>query len=142
MVSAFLGCDYPYPLRMLPIMENIVMHYLRNELYPNTDTPLEFDVFATEGGTAAMTYIFQSMKINGLLKQNDKIAMITPIFSPYLEIPQLPEYNNKIVNIHASEKNDWQVSDKELKKIIDPSVKVLCLVNPSNPHLSKWITQP
>ncbi|API86188.1 bifunctional aspartate transaminase/aspartate 4-decarboxylase [Francisella uliginis] len=133
MVGAFLGCDYPYPPRMLPIMENIVMHYLRNELYQDTDTPLEFDVFATEGGTAAMTYIFQSMKINGLLKQNDKIAMITPIFSPYLEIPQLPEYNNEIVNIHASEKNDWQVSDKELKKIIDPSVKVLCLVNPSNP---------
>lgn len=38
------------------------MHYLREELYQNTDTPLEFDIFATEGGTAAMTYIFQSAK--------------------------------------------------------------------------------
>ncbi|MED7787750.1 bifunctional aspartate transaminase/aspartate 4-decarboxylase [Francisella sp. 19X1-34] len=133
MVGAFLGCNYPYPPRMLPIMENIVMHYLRDELYQATDTPLEFDIFATEGGTAAMTYIFQSLKINGLLKQGDKVAIITPIFSPYLEIPQLPEYNNEIVHIHASKKNDWQVSDKELKKLIDPSIKILCLVNPSNP---------
>ncbi|MWZ25697.1 bifunctional aspartate transaminase/aspartate 4-decarboxylase [Francisella tularensis] len=133
MTNAYLGCNYPSPPRILPIIEKIVMHYLREELYQNTDTPLEFDIFATEGGTAAMTYIFQSAKINGLLNAHDKIAMITPIFSPYLEIPELPEYNNPIVHIYADEKVYWQVTDKELEKLLDPTIKILCLVNPSNP---------
>ena len=133
MVSAFLGCNYPYPPRMLPISEKIVMHYLQSELYQHTDTPFAFDVFATEGGTAAMTYIFQSAKINGLLKQGDKIAMITPIFSPYLEIPLLPEYDLEIVHLHAHKKDNWQVNENELKKLEDTKVKILCLVNPSNP---------
>jgi aspartate 4-decarboxylase len=133
MVNAFLGCNYPYPPRMLKICEEIVMQYLKAELYANTDAPSEFDVFATEGGTAAMTYVFQSMKINGLLKNGDKVAMITPIFSPYLEIPTLPEYSFEIVHIHATKENNWQVSAKELLKLKDTSIKLLCVVNPSNP---------
>lgn len=80
MTNAYLGCNYPSPPRMLSITEKIVMHYLREELYKNTDIPLEFDIFATEGGTAAMTYTFQSAKINRLLNTSDKIAMISPIF--------------------------------------------------------------
>jgi aspartate 4-decarboxylase len=59
--------------------------------------------------------------------------MISPIFSPYLEIPALPEYNNEIVHIYADKDSEWQVTDEELNKLNDPSVKVLCLVNPSNP---------
>ena len=133
MVEAFLGCNYPYPPKILPNLGEIIKHYLRDELYQNSDTPMEFDIFATEGGTAAMSYIFQSLKINKLLNQNDKVAMITPIFSPYLEIPLLPEYDNEIVHIHASEEHHWQVSDQELKKLDDPNIKILCMVNPSNP---------
>lgn len=133
MVNAFLGCNYPYPPRMLPICETIVMQYLQNELYHQSDAPLSFDLFAIEGGTAAMTYLFQSIKINGLLKKHDKIAMITPIFSPYLEIPELPEYDNPIVHIHAKKETNWQVPEAELKKLEDKAIKLLCLVNPSNP---------
>ncbi|MDE5018687.1 bifunctional aspartate transaminase/aspartate 4-decarboxylase, partial [Francisella tularensis subsp. holarctica] len=67
------------------------------------------------------------------INAHDKIAMITPIFSPYLEIPELPEYNNPIVHIYADEKVYLQVTDKELEKLLDPTIKILCLVNPSNP---------
>ncbi|MCF6776399.1 bifunctional aspartate transaminase/aspartate 4-decarboxylase [Thiotrichales bacterium 19X7-9] len=141
MVNAFLGCNYPFPPRMLPICENIVMHYLQSELYHKSDTPFAFDLFATEGGTASMTYIFQSIKINGLLKKGDKIAMITPIFSPYLEIPELPEYDNEIVHIHAKKEHNWQVPQSELKKLEDTSIKVLCTVNPSNPPSYKMDDQ-
>ncbi|MDE4946964.1 bifunctional aspartate transaminase/aspartate 4-decarboxylase, partial [Francisella tularensis subsp. holarctica] len=51
----------------------------------------------------------------------------------YLEIPELPEYNNPIVHIYADEKLYWQVTDKELEKLLYPTIKILCLVNPSNP---------
>ncbi len=35
------------------------------------------------GGTAAICYIFNSLKENGLIKAGDKIAINTPIFTPY-----------------------------------------------------------
>ena len=38
----------------------------------------KFSVFATEGGTAGMTYIFQSLRENRLIKPGDKIAIGTP----------------------------------------------------------------
>ncbi|MDE6038649.1 MAG: aspartate 4-decarboxylase, partial [Paramuribaculum sp.] len=43
-----------------------------------------------------------------------------------------------MVNIEANEMDQdgmhvWQYPDEELDKLRDPSVKLLCLVNPSNP---------
>ena len=52
----------------------------------------EFDVFAVEGGTAAMTYIFNTMRENHLIKAGDTIALGMPIFTPYIEIPRLNDY--------------------------------------------------
>ncbi|MDE6703941.1 MAG: bifunctional aspartate transaminase/aspartate 4-decarboxylase, partial [Muribaculaceae bacterium] len=98
----------------------------------------EYDFFATEGGTAAMCYIFDSLQANHLVNQHDRIALMTPIFTPYLEIPELDRYQFDVVNISASEMDrnglhTWQYPDSELDKLRDPAVKLLCLVNPSNP---------
>lgn len=131
--EAFLGCNYPYPPRMLKMCEQVVQRYLQQELFNRADVELDFDLFATEGGTAAMTYLFQTLSLNGLLKRGHKIAMITPIFSPYLEIPVLPEYEFEIVHIHAHEDQQWQVPADELAKLKDQNIKLLCMVNPSNP---------
>jgi aspartate 4-decarboxylase len=133
LVEAFLGCNYPVPPRMLRLCEQIVKLYIGLEICGTTTNSDNFDLFATEGGTAAMTYFFHSLKTNGLLKEGDKIAMMTPIFSPYLEIPQIPEFDLESVYIRADEKLAWQFSDKELKKLEDKSIKLLCMVNPSNP---------
>lgn len=133
MVASFLGCHYPDPPRMQPIAEQMVNHYLVRILSGNQHKSHDFDVFATEGGTAAMTYIFQTLSTNGLIKKKDKIALITPIFSPYLEIPRLPKYDLEVVDIRADENQGWQVPNAEIQKLADPSIKVLCLVNPSNP---------
>ncbi len=140
MVTAFLGCTYPYPPRMLPIFERVVQRYLQHELFTGLPTESDFDLYATEGGTAAMTYIFQSLQLNGLLSKGDRIAMITPIFSPYLEIPVLPEYALSVEYIHAIEENGWQVPKAKLDKLANPEIKLLCLVNPSNPPSVKMDT--
>ena len=97
----------------------------------------DISLFATEGGTAAMAYVFQSLATNHLIRPGDKIAMATPIFSPYLEIPVLAEYDLEVVDLRMDPHADWQIPDDELAKLIDPAVKVLCLVNPSNPPSSK-----
>ncbi len=140
MVEAYLGCYYPDPPRMLTLCEEIVKLYIGAEICGTTTLSGEFNLFATEGGTAAMTYIFQTLKQNGLLRPKDKIAIITPIFSPYLEIPQVPEYDLESVYVEADEFNEWQLSQTEVKKLKDKSIKLLCMVNPSNPPSVKLNT--
>lgn len=133
MVGAFLGCNYPVPPRMLTHAEEIVGAYIGQEMFGPLPQAGKYSLFATEGGTAAMTYIFQSVKVNGLVHAGDKVALGTPIFSPYLEIPPLPEYGMEVVDIRMDEDDDWQFPQSEIKKLEDPAIKVFCLVNPSNP---------
>lgn len=137
MVEAFLGCTYPTPPRMLKHSEEITKAYLKQEMFGPIRPAGDFSLFATEGGTAAMAYVFQTLAVNGLISQGDKIAMATPIFSPYLEIPVLAEYGLQIVDVRMDPHSDWQIPEDELAKLADPAVKVLCLVNPSNPPSTK-----
>ena len=135
--DAIIGDNYPYQDRMLPHIESIVHDYILKELCYLPPSK-KFKLFAVEGATAAMCYIFDSLIANELLQRKDKIAIMTPIFTPYLEIPQLPRYDLESIYIHASEINEegsytWQYPEEELNKLKDPSIKALFLVNPSNP---------
>jgi aspartate 4-decarboxylase len=137
MTTAFLGCTYPTPPRMLPHTEQIVKAYLAQEMFGAAAPADEFSIFATEGGTAAMAYIFQTLTVNGLIRPGDKIGIATPIFSPYLEIPVLAEFGLKVVDIRMDMHDDWQFPHAEIEKLRNPEVKVFCLVNPSNPPSTK-----
>jgi aspartate 4-decarboxylase len=137
MVAAFLGCNYPTPPRMLGHTEEIVKAYLIQEMFGHLPSDGAFSVFATEGGTAAMAYVFQSLSVNKLIKPGDKIAIATPIFSPYLEIPLLAEYGLEVVDIRMDSHTDWQLGDAEIAKLRDPAIKMFFLVNPSNPPSSR-----
>ena len=71
------------------------------------------------------------------MKAKDKVAIVTPVFTPYLEIPGLPEFDYEIVELKLDPKLNWQLPESELEKLKDPKVKLLCLVNPSNPSSTK-----
>ena len=137
--EGIIGDEYPTPVRMLEHSEEIIRAYMAKEMGDNAPGfGREYDLFATEGGTAAMCYIFDSLQVNHLVNHHDKIALMTPIFTPYLEIPGLDRYEFDVVNIEANEMDEnglhvWQYPDSELDKLRDPAVKLLCLVNPSNP---------
>ncbi|MFH1837836.1 MAG: bifunctional aspartate transaminase/aspartate 4-decarboxylase [Candidatus Omnitrophota bacterium] len=133
MVDAILGDHYPTPDRMLTYCEKVVHKYLDQEMCAGSPPPGKFDIFATEGGTAAMDYIFTSLMENKLLHKGDKIAIGTPIFTPYLEIPRLNDYEFIELEIEQDENNDWQYPDQEIEKLEDPKVKAFFIVNPSNP---------
>jgi aspartate 4-decarboxylase len=133
MCEGILACNYPVPDRMLKLSEIIVGQYLRREMIGRHPFVGEFDVFAVEGGTAAMTYIFNTMRENFLIKAGDTIALGMPIFTPYIEIPELNDYQLNVVHLDATVENNWQYSKKELDKLRDPKVKAFFLVNPSNP---------
>jgi len=134
MSDAILGDHYPVPDRMLSCSEKIVDAYLAKEMGYSQHDGCEFDFFATEGGTAAMAYIFNSLIENKILKKGDKIAIGTPIFTPYLEIPHLNDFEFVELDIEQDESNDWKYSPDQIEKLADPSVKAFFIVNPSNPN--------
>ncbi len=137
LTDAIIGDNYPYPDRMLRHVEKVVQDYLVQELgYSPKNGPMM--LYAVEGATAAMCYIFDTLIANNIFSKGDKIALLTPIFTPYLEIPHLPRYGFEVVEIQASEldengDNTWQYPDSEIDKLKDPAIKALFIVNPSNP---------
>lgn len=138
LTDAIIGDNYPFPDRMLIHIEKIVKEYLKREMRYDIHKGGDFNVFAVEGATAAMCYIFDSLIANNLLLKGDKIAIMTPVFTPYLEIPHLPRYEFEVEYINSNsvdEKGEhtWQCSDEELEKLTNPDIKALFVVNPSNP---------
>src|SRR5882757_8453133 len=133
LVDSIIGDNYPVPDRMLVHNERIVHEYLMWAMCGDPRPTGKFDLYAVEGGTAAMCYIFKSMKANRLLHPGDTIALGTPIFTPYLELPHLEDYGLKFITIQAPQENRFQFTDNELKKLEDPKVKAFFLVNPGNP---------
>lgn len=136
--EAVIGDQYPTPDRILKYTEMLVQDYLAQEMGNGVECNSPFDLFACEGGTAGMCYAFDTLQENGLLNKGDKIALMTPIFTPYIEIPQLDRFGFDVVNISANKVeqdgyHSWQYPDEEIDKLRDKKVKLLCLVNPSNP---------
>lgn len=133
------GDHYPTPPRILNYTEQIIRPYLAQEMGNRAEGGgRDYDLFATEGGTAAMCYVFDSLQANHLVKRGDKIALMAPLFTPYIEIPQLDRYAFDVVTVSANKVEAdgyhyWQYPDSELDKLRDPAVKLVCLINPSNP---------
>ncbi len=133
LVDSIIGDNYPVPDRMLVHNERITHEYLMWAMCGDPRPAGKFDLYAVEGGTAAMCYIFKSLKSNRLLRPGDTIALGTPIFTPYIEMPHLEDYALNIVNIEAPQENRFQFTDSELKKLEDPKIKAFFVVNPGNP---------
>ncbi len=132
LAAGVLGSNYPEPVRMLPHAEVIVRDYLLREMGgPNPVCGI--DVCAVEGATAGITYVLNSLRENRLITSGDTIAIGTPIFSPYLEIPLLNDYRLKELRMSGDPAAGWQFPESELAKLRDPSIKALLLVNPGNP---------
>lgn len=132
LAQGVLGCTYPEPPRMLRHAEAVVRHYLFREM--GGQSPWEgVDLCAVEGASAGVTYIFNSLRENRLLSPGDTIAVGAPIFTPYLEIPLLSNFQFEELKISADPRAGWQYPDSELVKLEDPQIKALLLVNPGNP---------
>lgn len=137
--SGITGHNYPTPPRILDYTERIVRKYLDWAICadnPPKDNP--FNLFAVEGSTAGMCYCFDVLKHNFLLNKGDAIAIMVPVFTPYIEIPELNEFEYKVLNISADGMDadglhNWQYSPEEIEQLKDPKYKMLFVTNPSNP---------
>ena len=101
--ESVIGDQYPVPDRILHFTELIVQDYLAQEMCDRRPPNGTFDLFATEGGTAAMCYVFDSLQENFLLNQGDSIALMIPVFTPYIEIPELRRYQFDVTEISADQ---------------------------------------
>lgn len=138
LIDGIIGDNYPVPDRMLVHLEKIVNAYLIQEMCDHVSPPSAYELFAVEGGTAAMCYCFDSLIANELLSVGDKVALMVPTFTPYLEIPHLSRYQFDVIRINALEMDDkgnhtWQYPNSEIDKLKGPNIKTLFIVNPSNP---------
>jgi aspartate 4-decarboxylase len=139
LAEGVIGCMYPVPDRMLSCTERIVHEFLAREMCDGKPPAGRFDLFAVEGGTAAMCYLFDSLMLNHLLHRGDTIALGVPTFTPYLEIPHFDRYAFKVVTLDAGKElrpdgsHSWQYTDEEIDKLADKRIKAFFLVNPSNP---------
>lgn len=137
-----IGCFYPVPPQLQPHL-NFISQDFMYDLVMGTNTggneeghklkPTDFEFFATEGAAAGILYVFNTLKENYLLKPGDTIAIITPIFSPYLEMPRLADYDLNIVELKGNPEKNYSLDDDEINKLRDKKVKGLFMVNPSNP---------
>ena len=134
LVNSIIGDNYPVPDRMLVHNEQVVHEYLMWAMCGEPRPSGKFDLYAVEGGTAAMCYIFKSLKANRLLFPGDTIALGTPIFTPYLEMTHLEDYSLKVVTIAAPQENRFQYTDEEIKKLEDPKIKAFFVVKSRQPH--------
>lgn len=132
-VDGIIGCYYPSPSRCLINTEKILNKYIETTLFNGVNLSTKTQVFPTEGGSAAICYIFNSLSHNRLLNKGDKIAIATPIFTPYLEIPHINDYGLVSINVDSTSETNWEISDAEIKKLENNNVKAFFLVNPSNP---------
>ncbi len=75
LADGIIGDNYPVPDRMLIHIEKLVQDYLMQEMCYNKPLKGKFNLFAVEGATAAMCYIFDSLIANELLQRGDRIAL-------------------------------------------------------------------
>jgi len=132
-VDGVLGDHYPLPVRMLAHAEALVRAHLLAELFGGDTQAGRYELFAVEGASAGITYVFQSLVHSRLLAPGDRIALGVPIFTPYLDVPRLPEYRFEVVEVAQDEAAGWRYPAAQIDKLRDPRVKMFLTVNPSNP---------
>jgi aspartate 4-decarboxylase len=137
LVDGVLGDHYPEPVRMLSHAERVVRAYLESEGVA-ASRRATLRLFAVEGATAGICYVFDTLIANRLLRRGDRIALATPIFSPYVELVRDVLRGFKVVELEASAlrpdgSHRWQFPDAEIDRLADRRIKLLVVVNPSNP---------
>lgn len=133
LVRSVLGFGYPSPNRMQPHLEQVAERYVLGFTGSPVDEDHRFDIFATEGGAAAMTYIFTTLVVNEIVGPGDAVAVATPTYTPYLQIPVLRRIGFDVIEVKAAAHQPYRFGEGVLDVLRNPRIKVFFLINPGNP---------
>lgn len=133
MLMAVLGGRYPEPPAILPWVEMVCRAHLASvHDWPEAQAS-GTRLFATEGASAGIVYLFDALAANGLLGAGDSVAVVTPVFTPYLEIVRAPERGLRLVPLPLEIGATPMLTPATLAPLRDPAVRALVVVNPGNP---------
>ncbi|MFC5182610.1 bifunctional aspartate transaminase/aspartate 4-decarboxylase [Actinomadura harenae] len=135
LANAVLGEDRPEPPRMLVHVEAVVRAHLVRTMFGGRPPERPFDLFATEGATAALCYLFDSLQVAGVLRRGDRVATTVPVSAPYLEFLRLDRYAFDVVGISAVRRDGLpsrRLDEAGLARLDDPDVKALHLAGPAS----------
>lgn len=133
LIVGVLGIRYPDPPAMLPEIEQICRAHLARVCGLRAEVAGSLRLFATEGASAGVCYVLRTLVRNGLLAPGERVAVVVPVFTPYLELLQPEAFGFELVALQADAAAGWQLPDAEVDKLLDPRVRLLIVVNPGNP---------
>lgn len=84
------------------------------------------EIVPTHGASGANHHIFYS-----LVQPGDRVISIMPTYQQLYSIPE--SLGTDVQVMHLSKENGYLPDLKELKRLVLPGVKVICLNNPNNP---------
>ncbi len=84
------------------------------------------DVVPTHGASGANHHLFYT-----LVEPGDEVVTFTPTYQQLYSIPE--SYGAKVTTIALKEQNGYQPDLDELKGVVTPKTKLICLNNPNNP---------
>ncbi len=132
LTGGIMADNYPQDGHLGSHIEQLIKAYLNAKL--GLGSKNELDIFAIEGATMGIGYIFHSLLSNGILKKKDKIAVMTSIYGAHLKMPVFPDMEFEFIQIYDEQhqKNHAALSEESLKKLEDTEIKALFMIYPSN----------
>ncbi len=115
------------------LLAHHLTQYLANHKnnFSFTFHPDEF--ILTLGASEAISALFELLSQVGYLKDGDRIAIISPVYGPYNVL--LRKMNFEVVALQCHAQHGYEPTEEDLTKFAEQlaGVKLLALVNPSNP---------
>lgn len=133
LVRGLLGGAYPDPPAILPGVGSVCRAYLAALYGWPENVARDVRLLATEGASAGVSCLFPALFVNGLLRRGDHVAVVAPVFTPYLEILRSPRYGFRIVPLQLDPGRAGQLPPQEVDRLADPAIRALVVVNPGNP---------
>ena len=86
----------------------------------------EDEVITTHGAAGASHHVFFS-----LVEPGDRVISIMPTYQQLNSIPE--SYGADLHLLHLKQENDYQPDLDELRALVTPDTKLICINNPNNP---------
>lgn len=84
------------------------------------------EIITTHGASGASHHVFYS-----LVSPGDRIVSIMPTYQQLYSIPEA--YGAEVAMLHLKQENDYLPDMDELRALVTPDTKMICINNPNNP---------
>ena len=84
------------------------------------------EIVTTHGAAGASHHVFYS-----LVEPGDRVVSIMPTYQQLYSIPE--SYGADVQLLHLKQENDYLPDLQELRQLVTPGTKMICINNPNNP---------